>query len=185
MRIPLSWLSEYVDLPKTDTLIERLNETGTSIEAIDTFGEGLDQIIVGQILDVIPHPNADKLQVARVKVGDKELNIVCGAPNIAPGQKVPVAKIGTSVPRGPDGAPMKIERRKIREVESEGMLCSARELSLGENHDGILILDPETKVGESLGKARNLPDTVIDTEITPNRGDKLSKIGRASCRERV
>jgi phenylalanyl-tRNA synthetase beta chain len=179
MKVSLSWLAEYTNPPKMDRLVKRLNETGTSVEAVTTFGEGLDQIIVGEILDVIPHPNADKLSVAKVKIPNKELNIVCGAPNITQGQKVPVAPVGASVPKGPEGAPMKIERRKIREVESKGMLCSARELGLGENHDGILILDPDTRVGEKLNKLLHLPDTIIDTEVTPNRGDKLSIYGTA------
>lgn len=180
MLAPISWLKEYVDLPPLETLVERLNQTGTTVAAIHKFGEGLEAILVGEILEVVPHPNADKLQLATVQIPGKKLSIVCGARNIAAGQKVPVAQIGTSVPVGKDGVPMKIERIKIRDIESEGMLCSAKELGLGDDHSGILILDENLRIGTPLTTALTLPETVLETEVTTNRGDELSIYGLAS-----
>lgn len=179
MLTPLSWLKEYVSLPPVERLVERLNQTGTTIASVSAFGEEIEEIIVGEILEVTPHPHADKLQLAQVRVSGKTLSIVCGAKNIAAGHKVPVAMIGTSVPIGREGAAMKIERVKIRDIWSEGMLCSAKELGLGEDHSGILVLDPSLKVGMKLTTALNLPDRVLETEVTTNRGDELSIYGLA------
>ncbi len=179
MLAPLSWIREYVNLPTVDKLVDRLNQTGTTVAAVTPYGEGLEKIIVGEILEISPHPNADKLQLTRVQVPGKILSVVCGAKNIAAGQKVPVALVGTSVPVGKDGSPLKIEKVKIRNVESAGMLCSAKELGLGEDHSGILVLDPNLKVGTKLTTALNLPDTVVETEVTTNRGDELSIYGLA------
>lgn len=179
MLSPLSWIKEYVALPPPPKLIDRLNQTGTTVAAVRQFGEGLDNIIVGEIQEVVPHPNADKLQLAKVKVPGKLLSIVCGAKNIEAGQKVPVAGVGTFVPIGPNGQPMKIERIKIRDVESQGMLCSGKELGLGSDYAGILILNPDLKIGTKLTAALNLPEIVLETEVTTNRGDELSIYGLA------
>lgn len=179
MLAPLSWLKEYVSTPPVTDLVDRLNETGTTVASVTTHGEGLEGILVGEILEVNPHPNANKLQLATVQVPGKKLSVVCGAPNIAPGQKVPVAPIGSSVPVGRDGTPMRIEEVKIRDVESQGMLCSAKELGLGDDHGGILILDPDLKIGTKLTSALGLPETVLDIEVTTNRGDELSIYGLA------
>lgn len=179
MLAPLSWLKEYVSLPALTDLVDRLNETGTTVASVTTFGEGLEGTLVGEILDVNPHPNADKLQLTTVALPGKKLSIVCGAPNIAAGQKVPVAPIGSSVPVGREGTPMKIEKVKIRDVESQGMLCSAKELGLGDDHGGILILDDTLKIGTKLTSALGLPETILDIEVTTNRGDELSIYGLA------
>lgn len=179
MLAPLDWIKEYVTLPPLPKLVERLNQTGTTIASANIFGEGLEGITTGQILEVNPHPNADKLQLATVQVTGRKLTIVCGAKNIEAGQKVPVAPVGSSVPNGPEGVPMKIERRKIRDIESNGMLCSAKELGLGDDHSGILILPEDTKVGTKLTSVLGLPDVILDTEVTTNRGDELSIYGLA------
>ena len=179
MLASLSWLKEYVSTPPLPVLVDRLNETGTTVASVTTYGEGLEGILVGEILKVNPHPNADKLQLATVALPGKKLLIVCGASNIAAGQKVPVAQVGSSVPVGREGTPMKIEKVKIRDVESQGMLCSAKELGLGEDHAGILILDETLKIGSKLTAALQLPEEVLDIEVTTNRGDELSIYGLA------
>ena len=179
MKLPLSWLKEYVALPPLPQLIERMNQTGTTVEAVTPFGEGLAGIVVGEILAVNPHPNADKLQLATVQLPGKKLEIVCGARNIEVGQKVPVAPVGSSVPVGPNGVAMPITRAEIRGIKSSGMLCSAKELGLGEDHAGILILDPSIKIGTKLTTVLSLPETILETEVTTNRGDELSIYGTA------
>ena len=175
MRVALGWLSEWIDLPAVDLLAERLTTAGIEIESIERTGPDLSSIRVGHVIAREKHPDADKLSLCRVDVGAGEpLEIVCGAPNVAAGQKVPVALVGAELPGG-----LRIKKSKIRGVTSNGMICSARELGLGESHDGILVLDPAAPVGKPLSEVLRTGDTVLDFELTPNRGDWASMLGIA------
>lgn len=189
MKLPLSWLQDFIDIKKipAEKIADGLTLSGSEAEHIGKrAAEELarfDKVVVGQILEIQKHPNADKLQIAKINISSASsvtrsalsaLTIVCGAPNIAVGQKVPVALIGAALPNG-----MAIERRKIRDVESEGMLCSAKELGLAEDAAGIYILSQDARIGESLVKTLGLDEIVFDLDITPNRGDCLSIRGLA------
>ena len=144
-------------------------------EEIKKTGKDLDKVVVGEIVKIKKHPNADKLQVVKVDIKNKKLNIVCGACNIAIGQKVPVALAGAKLPGG-----LEIKKAEIRGVKSYGMLCAEDELGLGSDHSGILILDEKLKTGMNLAEALKLDDAVIDLDILSNRGhDALSHIGIA------
>ncbi len=175
MKLPLSWLKEYVDVglsPKE--LASLLTFSGTEVEGIKTIGGDFTGIVVGEVLSVERHPNADRLTVCQVNSGSETLTVVCGAPNVAAGIKVPLATLGTLVPNG-----LKIKKAKVRGVESFGMLCAADELGLSEDHSGLMILPPETKVGTPFSEIAGPPETVLELEVTPNRPDCLSLIGMA------
>src|SRR5665213_3304279 len=176
MRISLNWLSEYISIPfEPAELAERLTMLGLEIEAIERLGERWDNIVVGEVLEVSPHPNADKLRLTRVSVGEGEpLRIVCGAPNVRVGLKVAVATIGADLGEG-----LIIKKAKIRGEASEGMLCSERELGMSERHEGIWELPDDTAIGMPLADALGLRDVVFEVGITPNRADCLSHIGIA------
>lgn len=176
MNLSLNWLKEFVKYQQTpEKVAEVLTLGGFEVEKVNYLGKGLDNIIVGQIKTIISHAEADKLSVCKVDVGRSELlNIVCAAKNIKPGQKVPVALVDAVLPNG-----MRIERRRIRGVDSEGMLCAEDELGLGDDHRGILILDKDLKVGKKLGQAIGLEDTVLDITVSPNRADGYSVLGLA------
>ncbi|MDW8137443.1 MAG: phenylalanine--tRNA ligase subunit beta [Bacteroidota bacterium] len=183
MRIPLRWLSQYVDVScSVQELAERLTRSGLEVAAIEAWGDRLEGVIVGRVLDRKPHPQADRLWVCRVDVAqDRALEIVCGAPNVAPGQKVAVALPGAVLPvQKEPGKRLEVRELLIRGVRSEGMLCAEDELGLGEDHSGILVLPPEAPVGEPLAAYLGLePDVVLQVEVTPNRADLLSIVGVA------
>jgi len=176
MRVPLSWLREYVDVELApEALAEQLTVRGMEVSGIEVSGADWTDVVVGRLLSVQRHPNADKLWLTTVDAGGPEpLRIVCGADNVRPGQLVPVARVGAVLPGG-----RRIERSKIRGVESEGMLCSPIELGLGDDADGILILgtDDEHPVGADLGPL--VGEVVLDVDVKPNRGDALSMVGLA------
>ena len=176
MRVSLNWLREFVDVPfGVEELAHTLTMLGLEIEAIDRPGAGISQVFMGRILSMEPHPDADKLVVCKTDVGQGEpLQIVCGAKNMKPGDIVPTAIVGAMLPGG-----FEIGRRKMRGIESQGMMCSARELGLGEDHSGLLIMDPDTPVGEDARAILGLDDVIFDLEITPNRNDWSSMIGVA------
>ena len=176
MRIPLGWLSEWIDLPAShDELGARLTSAGLEIEEVIEMGPDLSKLVIGHVRSREAHPDADKLSVCEVDVGgDELLTIVCGAPNVAADQKVAVATHGTVLPDG-----LKIKRSKIRGIKSNGMICSTRELGLGDEHDGILVLDTEAAPGTALSSVIDGGETVLDLEITPNRGDWASMLGIA------
>ena len=176
MRIPLSWLRDYVDLDESPRAIaDRLTFSGTEVEAIETVGSTYDGFVVAEVRAVEKHPNADKLSVCRVFDGQQELQVVCGAPNVQAGGHYPFAPVGTTLP---DGS-LTIRKAKIRGVESFGMLCAADELGLSDDHSGLLVLDPKWAAGTPLSAVFGPPDTVFELEITPNRPDCLSLIGIA------
>ena len=176
MRVPLQWLQEYVNTTESpEEIAEKFTLSGSEVEKIDSAPERLGKIIVGQILDITKHPNADTLQLAIVKIGkDKKVKVVCGARNIKVGQKVPIALPGVTLPNG-----TKLTAAKIRGEESKGMLCAEDELGLGEDHSGILILDPRTPVGTPLPKALGFSKATFDIDVTPNRSDCFSIEGLA------
>ena len=182
MQFPESWLRTFVD-PKlsTDELSHALTMAGLEVEGLAPVAPPTTKIVVGQVLEVAKHPNADKLHVCQVDAGTGEtLTIVCGAPNVSPGIKVPVALVGAELPPAEaGGAPFAIKLSKLRGVESQGMLCSARELKLSEDHSGLLILPADTPIGQDIRQTLNLDDTVFEIKLTPNKADCLSVFGVA------
>jgi len=175
MKVSCKWLKEYIEYDLSPSeLAERLTMLGLEAESVELLGEGYEGVVIGQVLSVERHPNADRLFLCDVDIGSKRLTIVCGAPNVAAGQRVPVATVGTELPSG-----LRIEKRSVRGVASDGMICAEDELGLGEDHSGIMVLSEEAEIGEPLAKALGLEDTIIDLEVTPNRPDCLSLIGIA------
>ncbi len=178
MRVPVKWLKDYIDIEISPTdLANRLTMAGNEVKAVEIIGAHWNNIQVGQILAVNPHPNADRLRLATVQTSQGEQTVVCGAPNIEAGQKIAFASIGAELIDGHMGQAITLRSAKIRGVESKGMICSEMELGISQNHEGILVLPPEAPVGELLKEY--LGDAVIDLDVTPNRPDCLSVIGVA------
>ncbi|ERM92219.1 phenylalanyl-tRNA synthetase subunit beta [Caldanaerobacter subterraneus subsp. yonseiensis KB-1] len=180
MLVSLSWLKEFVDIDEdAKTIAEGLTMSGSKVEGIKSYGEEISNVVVGQIVSLEKHPNADKLWVGIVDIGSEKLQIVTGAENIKVGAYIPVALHGATLPGG-----VKIKRSKLRGVESEGMMCSAEELGLDESllpeyqRNGIFILPP-LPLGMDINEALQLKDDVLEFEITPNRPDCLSVVGIA------
>ncbi|MGH8168771.1 MAG: phenylalanine--tRNA ligase subunit beta, partial [Woeseiaceae bacterium] len=158
-----------------EELAERLTMAGHEVDGLELYGEGLEGVTVAEVLEVLPHPAADRLRVCRVADGSGDTHaVVCGAPNVVAGMKSALALPGVKLPGG-----IKLRRTKIRGVESAGMLCSAAELGLGDNADGILELPGDAPAGTPLQTYLNLPDRVYDLKLTPNRGDCFSILGMA------
>ncbi|OXJ16497.1 phenylalanine--tRNA ligase subunit beta [Burkholderia sp. HI2500] len=182
MQFPESWLRTFVD-PQltTDELSHALTMAGLEVESLSKAAPPTSKIVVGRVLEVVKHPDADKLNVCQVDAGTgATLNIVCGAPNVAPGIKVPVALVGAELPPAEEGGkPFAIKLSKLRGVESQGMLCSARELKLSEDHSGLLVLPEDTPVGQDIRETLNLDDTIFEIKLTPNKADCLSVFGIA------
>lgn len=182
MQFPESWLRTFVD-PQltTDELSHALTMAGLEVESLSKAAPPTSKIVVGRVLEVVKHPDADKLNVCQVDAGTgATLNIVCGAPNVVPGIKVPVALVGAELPPAEEGGkPFAIKLSKLRGVESQGMLCSARELKLSEDHSGLLILPEDTPVGQDIRETLNLDDTIFEIKLTPNKADCLSVFGIA------
>jgi len=182
MKISYSWLKKYIETDLSpEEAAEKLTLTGLEVEDVETFGSDFDGFVVGNVLKVMDHPYADQLKLCKVDIGKKELQIVCGADNVAPGQKVPVAKIGATLPIPmDDGSKMKIRKMKIRGESSEGMICSESELGLSDDHSGIMVLDENLQTGLPLNKALDVSeDTVFEIGLTPNRPDASCHIGVA------
>ena len=177
MKVLLSWLRDFAPIEGDPVALgEQLSDLGMAVEQLDVIGEGLDGIVVAKVLATRPHPNADKIQLVDVDTGDGEaLQIACGAFNMAPGDLVPLATVGTTMPNG-----VEIGRRKLRGEWSNGMLCSARELRLGGDHAGIHVLPGNLPVGAPFAEAMGLErDVLYDLEINPNRPDAMSVAGVA------
>jgi len=191
MDISYNWLNEYVDHDWTpDDLAERLTMAGLEVETVEPIGQSLDGVVVGEVKTVRAHPNADRLVLCDVDLGDGNLSqIACGAPNVAEGQKVPVATVGTTLslpdPDHPDERQaLTVEARELRGEASNGMICAEDELGLSDDHSGIMVLDDAAAVGTPFPDyldAHGLPstDAVLDIELTPNRPDAASHIGVA------
>ena len=177
MKVPLSWLKQYVDvdLPAQD-LAHRLTMAGIEVGEVEVIG-GWSEVFVGHVTGVRPHPNADRLRLCVVSTGSEELEVVCGAPNVAVGQNICFAKAGANIYNTHTERHEVLEAAKIRGVESQGMICSAVELGLGDDHSGIIELPEDAPVGALLDDY--LGDTVLDLELTPNRLDCLSVLGVA------
>lgn len=184
MRVSYDWLKTMIDVPESPKeLSDEYIRTGIEVEAIDVVGESFDHVVTAQVLEKTPHPDSDHMYVCKVSVGDKNvdaegnpepLQIVCGAQNFEAGDHIVTAMIGAELPGG-----IKIKKSKLRGVASFGMNCSARELGIGGDHAGIMILPEDAPVGMPFGEYYGSSDTVLDCEITPNRPDCLSMIGMA------
>ena len=174
MRLSTKWLREFVPYDgTTEALSDKLTMLGLEVEGLCSPFADLADIVVGEVLVCGPHPEADKLAVCKVDIGEV-LDIVCGAPNVAVGQKVPVAPVGAKLPGG-----LTIKKAKLRGLPSYGMICSERELGLSDAHTGIMVLPAECAVGARLAAALNLDEEVLEINVTPNRADCLSVIGLA------
>ena len=191
MKVSLDWLGEYVDHDLSpEALADLLTMAGLEVEDVARRGASLDGVVVGHVLEARPHPNADRLTLCQVDLGGEEpVQIVCGAPNVAAGQKVPVVTVGTTLllpsRKNPsEKEPVTIQKAKLRGETSEGMICAEDELGLGDSHDGIMVLDSDAETGrpfEAYLKARGAltSDVVLDIAITPNRPDAISHLGVA------
>lgn len=182
MQFPESWLREFCNPPiSTAELADLLTMSGLEVEEMRPVAPPFTQVVVGHVLAIERHPNADRLNVCQVDAGTgTPLNIVCGAPNVKPGIKVPCALVGAELPPAEgDSKPFTIKLGKLRGVESQGMLCSARELKLSQDHEGLLILGDDAKVGEDVRRTLSLDDTLFTLKLTPNLGHLLSLHGIA------
>jgi phenylalanyl-tRNA synthetase beta chain len=181
MQFPESWLREFCNPPLTTAqLAETLTMGGLEVEEQSPVAPPFTGIVVGQILAAEQHPNADRLRVCQVNVGQAELlNIVCGAPNARVGIKIPCALVGAALPPGEDGKPLMIKLGKLRGVESQGMLCSANELKLNDSKDGLLELADDAVIGQDIRQHLNLDDTLLTLKLTPNLAHCLSVYGVA------
>lgn len=183
MQFPESWLREFCNPPiSSQALADLLTMSGMEVEDARPAAPPFTRVVVGQVLAVERHPNADRLNVCLVDVGTgNPISIVCGAPNVGPGIKVPCALVGAELPpaEGGDGKPFQIKLGSLRGVESQGMLCSARELKLSEDHGGLLILDPDAVVGQDIRTCLRLDDTLLTLKLTPNLAHCLSVHGIA------
>ena len=176
MKFTLSWLSTFVSVDDItpEALAEKLTMLGLEVDAVTPLYQGLEQIVTAKVLSVAKHPNADRLTLCQVDTGEETVQIVCGAPNVREGLVTALARPGTRLPGG-----MKIKKAKVRGEQSLGMLCSARELGLSEDHSGIMELDASLAAGIPLTEALDLDDTMIEVDLTPNRPDCASVLGIA------
>lgn len=178
MKVPLSWLREYVDVDlPPEEVAHRLTMSGNEVGSIDVIGGTWDNVFVAQVAAIDPHPNADRLRLATVTLHGEQVTVVCGAPNIAAGQMIAFARVGASLVDARTGNLETLRAATIRGVESAGMVCSERELALGDDHTGILVLPDDAPAGVPLSDY--LGDVVFDVEVTPNRPDCMSVLGIA------
>lgn len=175
MLVPLRWLAEWTALPATDELVDKLTFGGLEVDSVEKTGADLSAMRVGFVLERAQHPNADRLSVCQVDLGDEDpVQIVCGAPNVDVGQKVVVVSPGARLPDG-----TKIKKSKIRGEVSYGMICSESELGIGDGHDGILVLPDNATIGQPADEVIDSGDTVVEIAILANRGDCTSMLGVA------
>ena len=181
MLLPITWLKDSIKIAEAATVLaDGLTLSGSHVESIKALNKGVENVVVGKILSIEKHPNADKLLVCKVDIGSETLQIVTGATNLKEGDYVPVATVGAKLP-----GDIKIEKTNFRGLDSYGMLCSLKELGYEDSvvskemKDGIFILDKEYPLGKSIIEILGLDDEVIEFEITPNRPDCLSIIGMA------
>lgn len=182
MKISYNWLKEYLDIEiGPEEVADKLTLTGLEVEGLEKKGGQLPGVVIGKVQSCISHPNADRLKVCEVDIGSSIVHIVCGAPNVAAGQTVPVATVGTELPlKNEKGENLVLRKAKIRGEASEGMICAEDELGLSDNHEGIMVLDDRLKPGTPFSKAWELQtDYVFEIGLTPNRPDASSHIGVA------
>ncbi len=178
MKVSLNWLKEYVDITMSPAeLADKLTMAGSEVKGMEVIGGSWENIVVGEITAVNPHPNADRLTLVTIDTGAREETVVCGAPNVRSGAKVAFAPVGAQLIDPHTGKMAQLKSAKIRGVVSNGMACSEKELGISEEHEGILILPDEASVGTPL--ADHLGDVIFNMDITPNRPDCLSMIGLA------
>lgn len=185
MEVSYNWLKEYVSFDLSpERVAQVLTFIGLEVEEIRTVEDipgGLEGVVVAEVVECAPHPDSDHLNITKVRIseGGELMQVVCGAPNVAAGQKVLLATVGTSLP-APDGSTVKIKKSKIRGAESYGMICAEDELGIGTSHDGIMVLEPEAVVGTKAKDYLHLgTDTIFTIGLTPNRVDGASHIGVA------
>ncbi len=184
MKISFNWLKDFIEINESiEKVCDDLTQIGLEVEGLEEIEKikgGLEGLVVGEVVECGQHPNADRLKVTKVDIGkDSLLDIVCGAPNVQKGQKVIVATVDTII-HPSNGEPFKIKKSKIRGEVSEGMICASDEISLGNDHDGIIVLDPKTAIGKSVSELyQNEKDYIIEIGLTPNRGDATSHFGTA------
>ncbi|MDD5647971.1 MAG: phenylalanine--tRNA ligase subunit beta, partial [Dehalococcoidia bacterium] len=178
MKVPLKWLKDYVDIDiPVDELARKLTLAGLEVSDIQVIGGSWDKVIVGRILAVNPHPDADRLRLATVDLGSRQLTVVCGAPNLVVDDKIAFALVGARLIDGHTGKVEELKPAKIRGVVSEGMICAEKELGISDNYEGILVLPQEYEIGRPLSDY--LGETILDIDVTPNRADCLSVMGIA------
>jgi phenylalanyl-tRNA synthetase beta chain len=178
MKISLNWIKKYIfefEISSYDDLWKKMVAIGLDIESIESESDKYNNFIVAEVTEISKHPNADKLTLCKVNTGNEALNVVCGAPNIAQGQKVCLAKIGAIIPNGG----FEIKKSKIRGELSEGMICAEDELGLSDDHTGIMVLKEDAIIGQAFADYIGCNDYIIEIGITPNRGDLFSHIGIA------
>ncbi|MFV9511132.1 phenylalanine--tRNA ligase subunit beta [Tepidibacillus sp. LV47] len=183
MKVSYQWLTQFVDINDISPyeLAEKLTRSGVAVDVVQQVNPDIEKVVVGHVIETSKHPEADKLKICKVDVGKEEtLQIICGAANVATGQKVPVALVGAKLPGG-----VKIKKAKLRGVESQGMICSAKELGMNERllskekTEGILVLQDDAKIGEPIEPLLGFDDYILELDLTPNRADCLSMIGVA------
>src|SRR5690606_14452394 len=175
MKFSEQWLRTWVNPDVSrDELVARLSMVGLEVDAVTPVAGGFSGVVVGEVLSIEQHPNADKLRVCQVSNGSETFQVVCGAPNVRPGLKVPFAMLGAELP-----GDVKIKKAKLRGVESNGMLCSAAELQISDDHSGLMELAADAPVGQDFRAYLGLDDVSIELGLTPNRGDCLSLAGLA------
>ena len=175
MRVSVDWLRDFVALDGgAERVADDLTSSGLEVESVERAGARLDGVVVAAVLSVARHPNADRLSVCTVDDGGGQVQVVCGAPNVAAGIKAPFARVGSTLPGG-----KAIAAAELRGVRSNGMLCSARELELPDDVDGLLLLDADAPVGRPIAEHLRLDDAVLEVNVTPNRGDCFSVLGIA------
>lgn len=182
MNISYNWLKDFIDLElSAEDTAEKLTLIGLEVEGVEEYGSSLEGVIVGEVLEVSEHPNADRLRICKVNTGTEKLQIICGADNVAKGQKVPVATIGTTLPlKLDDGSNLTIKKAKLRGEESKGMICAEDELGLGTDHEGIMVLNKDLEIGRPINEIFDLyTDYIFDIAITPNRPDATCHLGVA------
>ncbi len=175
MIVSLKWLRSYVDIPlSVQELVNRLTMVGLEVDEVRELHPQLDNVITVRLDRVEPHPRADRLSLCKLSGGSKTYQVVCGAPNLKEGSVLPLALPGAELASG-----LKLEETRIRGEISQGMLCSAKELGIGDDAAGLMQLSPDLPLGVGLREALGLSDVILDVSITPNRGDCLSIIGIA------
>ena len=175
MKISANWLKDYIDFDinaeNANDIAHKLAILGFEPESVEHISNNYEKFVVGKVTECIKHPDADRLTVCKVDVGNEELQIVCGAPNVREGQSVPVALVGAKFPD------FKIKKAKMRGVESNGMICAEDELGLSDDHDGIMVLDDKHTAGTPFKELFGYEDHVFDLEVTSNRADALGYLG--------
>ncbi len=177
MNISLNWLSNYIDISdfSVEEIADMITKAGLEVDGVTDHRKVFENFVVGYVKEKKKHPNADKLSLCLVTDGERDYNVVCGAPNVDADQKIALAKVGAVIPEGG----FEIKKAKLRGEVSEGMICSERELGISDNHEGIMVLDSKLKEGTSLASALGLDDVSFEIDLTPNRPDALSHIGVA------